>query len=168
MIGQGRFRYGIRVGVVGEPGVVRRLAGLRIAIVRVVQGEPLREPSRPASRPAAEVARCERRPALRTRHALGDAFDHLEWAVALRTAPITPIGTRIREVDDADFLTSLAQGEACKEVRVIDLSDARADRRDRRCAQCNGPLKMIEGIAERVACPQCGGTLTAANLGSWS
>jgi hypothetical protein len=27
---------------------------------------------------------------------------------------------------------------------------------------------MIEGIAERVACPQCGGTLTAANLGSWS
>jgi hypothetical protein len=68
----------------------------------------------------------------------------------------------------ASYWGGLALCEACKEVRVIDLSDARADRRDRRCAQCNGPLKMIEGIAERVACPQCGGTLTAANLGSWS
>jgi len=68
----------------------------------------------------------------------------------------------------ASYWGGLALCDACKELRVVDLSDARADRRDRRCAQCNGPLKMIEGIAERVGCPQCGAPLAAANLGSWS
>ena len=68
----------------------------------------------------------------------------------------------------ASYWGGLALCDACKELRVVDLSDARAVRRDRRCAHCNGPLKMVEGIAERVACPQCSAPLTPMNLGSWS
>jgi hypothetical protein len=68
----------------------------------------------------------------------------------------------------ASYWGGLALCDSCKELRVVDLSDARADRRDRRCAHCNGPLKMVEGIAERVACPQCSAPLTPMNLGSWS
>jgi len=68
----------------------------------------------------------------------------------------------------ASFWGGLALCEACKDLNVIDLADTRADRRDRRCATCNGPLKLYEGIAERIACPRCGGALRCANLGSWS
>ncbi len=68
----------------------------------------------------------------------------------------------------ASYWGGMALCEACKDVVVVDLSDTRTDRRDRRCGHCNGPLKLIEGIAERVACPQCGAALKQSNLGSWS
>ena len=56
----------------------------------------------------------------------------------------------------------------CKDLTVIDLSESRADRRDRRCARCNGPLKLIEGTAEAIPCPRCGHSLRHAVLGSWA
>ncbi len=68
----------------------------------------------------------------------------------------------------ASYWGGLALCVACKTLGVVDLSDTRMDRRDRRCAECNGPLKLVEGIAERIACPQCGGSLTQLNLGGWS
>lgn len=68
----------------------------------------------------------------------------------------------------ARYWGGLALCPACKAIRVLDLSDPRTDRRDRRCAECNGPVKLIEGIAERLACPQCGGQLTQGTLGPWS
>ncbi|HEV7735509.1 MAG TPA: hypothetical protein VGR62_25265 [Candidatus Binatia bacterium] len=68
----------------------------------------------------------------------------------------------------ANYWGGLALCEACKDVVCVDLSDTRTDRRDRRCATCNGPLKLIEGIAERVPCPKCTAGLKQSNLGSWS
>src|SRR5437660_962493 len=44
----------------------------------------------------------------------------------------------------------------------------RADRRDRRCAKCNAPVKLIEGTIDRIPCPRCGAALRHATLGSWS
>ena len=67
----------------------------------------------------------------------------------------------------ASYWGGLALCEPCKEISVIDLSDKRVDRRDRRCAQCNGLLKLLDGIAERIKCPRCGAGLTYASAGSW-
>ena len=67
----------------------------------------------------------------------------------------------------ASFWGGLALCEACKDISVIDLSDKRVDRRDRRCAQCNGLLKLLDGIAERIKCPRCTASLTYAGAGSW-
>ena len=68
----------------------------------------------------------------------------------------------------ASFWGGLALCDACKKLTVIDLADTRTDRRDRRCPDCNGVLKLFEGIAERIKCPQCGGALRYADLGSWA
>ena len=68
----------------------------------------------------------------------------------------------------ASYWGGLALCEACKELMVVDLSDTRVDRRDRRCAKCNGPLKLFDGIAERIRCPHCTNALRYANIGSWS
>jgi len=67
----------------------------------------------------------------------------------------------------ARFWGGLAVCAECKELTVVNLAEARADRRDRRCARCNAPLKLIEGTAERIACPRCGHALRHAVLGSW-
>jgi len=56
----------------------------------------------------------------------------------------------------------------CKDLIVIDLAEQRADRRDRRCAKCNAPVKLIEGTIDRIPCPRCGAALRHATLGSWS
>ena len=68
----------------------------------------------------------------------------------------------------AKYWGGLAVCAACKEIRLVDLSDPKVDRRDRRCVECNGPLKMIEGMAERVPCPFCATPLEAGHKGSWS
>lgn len=68
----------------------------------------------------------------------------------------------------ASYWGGLAVCDPCKDLTVIDLADTKADRRDRRCAKCNGPLKLFEGMAERIRCPHCTNTLRYANLGSWS
>lgn len=68
----------------------------------------------------------------------------------------------------ASYWGGLAVCEACKDLGVIDLSDPKVDRRDRRCAHCNGPLKMLEGIAADVPCPRCSSMLLFQNLGGWS
>ena len=46
----------------------------------------------------------------------------------------------------ASYWGGLALCTACKSLGVVDLSDTRTDRRDRRCAHCNGPLKLIDLI----------------------
>jgi predicted RNA-binding Zn-ribbon protein involved in translation (DUF1610 family) len=61
----------------------------------------------------------------------------------------------------------LALCEACKTLSVVDLADTRSDRRDRRCGQCQGLLKLLEGIAHTLGCPQCGKELAHAPLESW-
>ena len=68
----------------------------------------------------------------------------------------------------AKFWGGLALCTVCKVVVSVDLADTRVDRRDRRCATCNGPIKLLEGLAERVACPHCGAWLVAENRGSWT
>jgi predicted RNA-binding Zn-ribbon protein involved in translation (DUF1610 family) len=68
----------------------------------------------------------------------------------------------------AKFWGGLALCAECKDLTAIDLSESRTDRRDRRCARCNGPLKLIEGTVDRIPCPRCGAGLRQANLGSWS
>jgi predicted amidophosphoribosyltransferase len=50
---------------------------------------------------------------------------------------------------------------------VVNLTESRADRRDRRCARCNSPIKLIEGTSDAVACPRCGRQLRHAMVGSW-
>ena len=45
----------------------------------------------------------------------------------------------------AKFWGGLAVCAECKDLLVLDLAEQRADRRDRRCAKCNGPVKLIEG-----------------------
>ena len=67
----------------------------------------------------------------------------------------------------ASFWGGLAVCEACKEISVVDLSDKRVDRRDRKCAHCNGLLKLLDGIAERIKCPSCGASLQYSSAGSW-
>lgn len=68
----------------------------------------------------------------------------------------------------ARYWGGLALCAACRQVMVVDLSDTKVDRRDRRCATCNGPVKLLEGIAERVGCPHCGAALVPENRGGWS
>jgi predicted RNA-binding Zn-ribbon protein involved in translation (DUF1610 family) len=68
----------------------------------------------------------------------------------------------------ASFWGGLALCDACKDLSVVDLADTRTDRRDRRCAKCNGVLKLFDGTADRVRCPHCTNTLRCANLGGWS
>ena len=63
---------------------------------------------------------------------------------------------------------ALALCEHCKELSVIDLSKSRPERLDVRCKQCRGLLKRLEGIAERLPCPQCGHVLPPSTLGSWA
>ena len=68
----------------------------------------------------------------------------------------------------AKFWGGLAVCAECKDLIVIDLAEQRADRRDRRCAKCNAPVKLIEGTIDRIPCPRCGAALRHATLGSWS
>jgi len=68
----------------------------------------------------------------------------------------------------ARYWGGLALCEACKQLSVVDLADARLDQRDRRCQHCRTPLKLLEGIAQQVACPQCGKALRYSTLGSWA
>jgi hypothetical protein len=49
----------------------------------------------------------------------------------------------------AKFWGGLAICNECKDLTVIDLAETRADRRDRRCARCNSPLKLIRGRSTR-------------------
>ena len=41
----------------------------------------------------------------------------------------------------AKFWGGLAVCAECKDLLVLDLAEQRADRRDRRCAKCNAPVK---------------------------
>jgi len=68
----------------------------------------------------------------------------------------------------ARFWGGLALCVACKEIMVVNLAESRADRREQKCGRCNGPLKLIEGTADTIACPQCGKALKHATVGSWS
>lgn len=68
----------------------------------------------------------------------------------------------------ARFWGGLALCAACKQILVINLAESRAERRDQKCTRCNGPLKLIEGTADTVGCPQCGKPLGHAIVGSWS
>jgi predicted RNA-binding Zn-ribbon protein involved in translation (DUF1610 family) len=68
----------------------------------------------------------------------------------------------------AQFWGGLALCPECKELTVVNLAEARADRRDRRCTRCNSALKLIEGTTESIPCPRCGHTLRHAILGSWN
>ena len=68
----------------------------------------------------------------------------------------------------AAYWGGLGVCDACKELVVINLAEARADRRDRRCTRCNAPLKLIEDTADTIPCPHCGKGLRHATVGSWS
>ena len=61
----------------------------------------------------------------------------------------------------------MALCEGCKELRVVDLADVRPERRDPRCEQCHGLLKLLEGIVQELGCPRCGKGLRHSILGSW-
>ena len=68
----------------------------------------------------------------------------------------------------ARFWGGLALCVACKDIVVVNLADSRTDRRDQKCTRCNGPLKLIEGTADSIPCPQCAKPFRAAIVGSWS
>ncbi len=67
----------------------------------------------------------------------------------------------------ASYWGGLALCEGCKALSVVDLAVTQSDRRDRRCERCHGLLKLLEGIAEELGCPQCGKTLRHSTIGSW-
>jgi DNA-directed RNA polymerase subunit RPC12/RpoP len=67
----------------------------------------------------------------------------------------------------ARFWGGLALCTECKDLMVVNLAEPRAERRDRRCARCNTALKLLEGTADRIACPRCGQPLRHTILGSW-
>jgi hypothetical protein len=66
------------------------------------------------------------------------------------------------------FWGGLARCEVCKELSVVNLAERPPDRGDRKCVSCNGPLKLLEGMAEAVACPHCSKPLRHSTLGSWA
>jgi DNA-directed RNA polymerase subunit RPC12/RpoP len=68
----------------------------------------------------------------------------------------------------ARYWGGLAVCAECKDLTVVNLSEARVDRRDRRCARCNGALKMLEGTSEAIPCPRCGARLRHSVVGSWT
>ena len=68
----------------------------------------------------------------------------------------------------AEYWGGLAACPACKTILCLNLSDTGADRRDRRCSECGRPVRLLEGIAERIACPRCGADLMAERQESWS
>lgn len=68
----------------------------------------------------------------------------------------------------ANYWGGLALCPECKDLIVVNLAEPRADRRDRRCTRCNGPLRLIEGTTEAIPCPQCGQRLRHAMVGSWN
>jgi predicted Zn finger-like uncharacterized protein len=68
----------------------------------------------------------------------------------------------------ARYWGALAHCENCKTLVVVDLSDTRLDQRDRRCEKCRAVLKLLEGMAHDVSCPQCRGVLTQSTLGTWA
>lgn len=68
----------------------------------------------------------------------------------------------------AQYWGGVALCASCRAVRCVDLAEGRGERRDRRCPDCGGPVRVLEGLAERVACPYCGATLVAETRGSWS
>jgi predicted RNA-binding Zn-ribbon protein involved in translation (DUF1610 family) len=67
-----------------------------------------------------------------------------------------------------EFWGALAVCAACRQVIAVNLAEKVADRSDRRCTQCNAPVKLIEGTVERVPCPQCGKALGHETVGVWS
>jgi len=67
----------------------------------------------------------------------------------------------------ARYWGGLALCNECKDVMVVNLTESRADRRDRRCTRCNSPIKLIEGTSDAVACPKCSRPLRHAIVGSW-
>jgi len=68
----------------------------------------------------------------------------------------------------ARYWGGLALCPACKEIEVVNLSESRGDRRETKCTRCNGPIRLIEGMADAIACPKCGKALQQSALGSWS
>ncbi len=62
----------------------------------------------------------------------------------------------------------LAHCPECRALTVVNLAEARANKRDHRCPTCKGLLKLIDGTSERVPCPKCGGGLDQVVLGSWA
>ena len=68
----------------------------------------------------------------------------------------------------AAYWGGLALCPACKELGVVNLGETRAERRDRRCTRCNGPLKLIEDTGDTIPCPQCGKGLLHTTVGSWN
>ena len=68
----------------------------------------------------------------------------------------------------AQYWGGLAVCAECKELMVVNLAEARADRRDRRCARCNGALRLIEGTTEAIPCPKCGQRLRHSIVSSWN
>ena len=67
-----------------------------------------------------------------------------------------------------EYWGGLAVCPECKDLTAVNLAEPRGERRDRRCARCNGPLRLLEGTAERIACPHCGQGLRSTMAGSWS
>ena len=65
------------------------------------------------------------------------------------------------------FWGGLALCPSCQALSVVNLGEVRSEWRDYRCAQCNGLLKLLEGIGEAVTCPHCGTSLQHVCLGSW-
>ena len=68
----------------------------------------------------------------------------------------------------ASFWGGLALCGTCKALRVVNLSDKRPDGRDPRCPECQGMLKLFEGMVEQIRCPHCGAPMRHTTVGSWS
>ena len=68
----------------------------------------------------------------------------------------------------ASYWGGLALCGECAELTAVNLAERRTDQRDRRCARCNAPLKMLEGTAEGIACPRCRSSLQHARVGDWA
>jgi len=68
----------------------------------------------------------------------------------------------------AKFWGGLALCVACKELMIVNLAESRVERREQKCSRCNGPLKLLEGTADTIACPRCGKSLRHTLVGSWA
>ncbi len=67
----------------------------------------------------------------------------------------------------AAFWGGLALCTACENITVVNLAEKGITRSERRCTACSGPLKLLEGTADRIGCPRCRRPLDFSNLGTW-
>ena len=66
------------------------------------------------------------------------------------------------------FWGALAHCHDCKKLDVVDLTVRSQDRNgEHRCAQCNAPLKILEGLSVAIPCPRCSTPMQHAPLGTW-